>query len=189
MQQKNLVLEGLTDLWYLESMTQLLRAEAKADLSEKIALVPAQGAGKVVYYATILHANKLKVAALLDSDVAGENAAKQDVLVHRLGNKGVLRTKDAYGGPVSKPEIEDLLRETLIKVAKAALSWDVSAQAVAQPNRPIIDIFTEYVPSFSKYTLAKTFVKWTRDNTATSLEPNEISQWQNLVALINKALK
>ncbi|MGH8426673.1 MAG: ATP-dependent nuclease [Gammaproteobacteria bacterium] len=116
-QTRNLVLEGLTDYWYVEAVAQLLRASGAADLDEKIALIFANSAGKVVYYATILHAHKLKVAALLDSDAAGDQAARQDTLVHTLGNKKILRTKDAYSGKVTKPEIEDLLRETLVQVA------------------------------------------------------------------------
>lgn len=80
-QQRNLVLEGLTDYWYIDSIGQLLREAGIADLNDKIALVPAQSAGKVVYFATILYAHKLKVAALLDSDNAGDQAARQDILV------------------------------------------------------------------------------------------------------------
>ena len=89
---------------------------------DKVALVPAGSAGKVAYFATILHAHKLKVVALLDSDAAGDQAARQETLVHALGQKSIARTKDAYAGPVVHPEIEDLLRETLIAVAKAELS-------------------------------------------------------------------
>ena len=94
-QQRNLVLEGLTDYWYLDAVAQLLRDAGTVNLNEKIALQPAGDAGKVVYYATILHAQKLRVAALLDSDAAGDQAATQDVLVHTLGNKAILRTRDA----------------------------------------------------------------------------------------------
>src|SRR5207244_2676255 len=93
-QQRNLVLEGLTDYWYVDAVAQLLREAKTVDLNEKIALQPAGDAGKLVYYATILHAQKLKVAALLDSDAAGDQAANQDVLVITLGNKAILRTKD-----------------------------------------------------------------------------------------------
>ena len=80
-QQRNLVLEGLTDYWYIDATAQLLRANGLESLNEKIALVFANTAGKVVYYATILFAHNLKVAALLDSDAAGEQAAQQDSLV------------------------------------------------------------------------------------------------------------
>ncbi|MGP9526469.1 ATP-dependent nuclease, partial [Psychrobacter sp. AOP7-D1-15] len=85
-QKKNLILEGLTDYWYIEAASALLRAKKIADLNDKISLVFANTAGKVVYYATILHAQNLKIAALLDSDSAGNQAATQDSLVYTLGN-------------------------------------------------------------------------------------------------------
>lgn len=187
--QRNLVLEGLTDSWYLDATAHLLRDAALADLNDKVALITADSAGKVVYYATILHAHKLKVAALLDSDAAGENAAKQDSLVHNLGNRNILRTRDAYVGPVMKPEIEDLLRETLIGVAKAELGWDVTDLASKQPMRPIVDVFSDAIPEFSKYRLAKAYLRWTRTHTATDLSSNERSQWTTLIQTINRALK
>jgi energy-coupling factor transporter ATP-binding protein EcfA2 len=188
-QERNLVLEGLTDLWYLDGAAHLLRAGGHADLNEKIALVPAKDAGKVVYYATILHAQKLKGAALLDSDAAGDNAAMHDTLVHTLGNKRILRTKDVYSGQVSKSEIEDLLRDTLVAVAKDDLGWDVSATASTQPGRPIVDIFNDEIPTFSKYHLAKAFLRWTRTHEAADLTDDERGQLVSLVELINKALK
>lgn len=188
-QQRNLVLEGLTDSWYVDATAQLLRDARLADLNQKIALVTAGNAGKVVYYATILHAQKLKVAALLDSDSAGDQAAQQDVLVHKLGNKNILRTKDVYAGAVTRPEIEDLLRETLIKVAKADLGWDVVATASAQPGRPIVDVFVEVIPDFSKYRLAKAYLRWTRSHSAADLATDEIAHWTTLFGSINKALK
>lgn len=188
-QQRNLVLEGLTDYWYVEAVAQLLRDADVVNLNEKIALVPAGDAGKVVYYATILHAQKLKVAALLDSDTAGDQAAQQDVLVHTLGNKGILRTKDAYDGPVKRPEIEDLLRSTLVEIAKGDLKWDVSATAAAQPGRPIAEIFSAEASGFSKYRLAKAFLRWTRDHQASDLTEDERRQWKKLIEIINSALK
>ena len=81
-QNRNLILEGLTDYWYLEAVAALLGDAGLAKLNEKIAFVPANSAGKVVYFATILHAHNLKVAALLDADAAGDQAAQQETLVH-----------------------------------------------------------------------------------------------------------
>jgi predicted ATPase len=188
-QQRNLVLEGLTDFWYLEATAEMLRAGAGADLNDKIALISAKAAGKVVYYATILHAHNLKVAALLDSDAAGDQAAQQEVLVAKLGNKRILRTRDAYVGAVQKPEIEDLLRSTLIRVAKDSLGWDIAAKAASQPKRSIVDIFAAEIPGFSKYKLAKAYVRWTREHGAEDLEPIEREQWSNLISKINSALK
>ena len=188
-QKRNLVLEGLTDYWYLDSLSELFNNDSDTGVKSNIALVPANSASKVVYFATILHAQNLKVAALLDSDSAGEQAASQDTLVNSLGNKAILRTKDVYDGSVKKPEIEDLLRDTLVEIARNELSWDITAQAAAQTSRPIIDIFQQEIGNFSKYKLAKTFMKWCQSNDSSSLSTQEIQAFQALFDKINKALK
>ena len=188
-QQRNLVLEGLTDYWYIEATAQLLRDAELADLNEKIALLPANAAGKVVYFATILHANNLKVAALLDSDNAGDQAAKQATLVHTLGNKNILRTGDVCPGQISKPEIEDLLRHTLLDLARSELGWDVMTVAAKQPRRPIVDIFTAEIADFSKYRLAKAYLRWTREHSATDLKEDERKSWRDLIERVNRVLR
>lgn len=186
-QQRNLIVEGLTDLFYLEATADLLRAEYIANLDTNIALIPATSAAMVVYYATILHARKLKVAALFDSDSAGDEAAKQAALVHTLGSKGIIRTKDAYTGSAMRVEIEDLLRNTLVSIAKSEFGWDISAAAAEQPNRQIVEIFKSEIPDFSKYKLAKAYVRWTRGHTSSDLSIAERVQWTTLVEKINAA--
>jgi predicted ATP-dependent endonuclease of OLD family len=186
-QQRNLVLEGLTDYWYVEGLSELLAESGDAVLDDRIAMVPASSAGKVVYYATLLHAQKLRVAALLDSDAAGDTAAKQDVLVHTLGNRNILRTKDVYSGPVKLPEIEDILRTTLLDVAKSELGIDAKTKAHKQPSRAIVDLLSD-VPDFSKYRLAKAFLRWSRTHKAEDLSDDERASAKALVDLINRAL-
>ncbi|MDR6513776.1 AAA family ATPase [Chryseobacterium camelliae] len=187
-QQKNLVLEGLTDYWYIDATANLFREGKLEKLDEKIALVFANSAGKVVYYATILHAHNLKIAALLDSDNAGDQAANQENLVHALGNKNILRTKDFCDG-IAKPEIEDLLRETLVKIVNTEFGKDVSSISKDNASRPIIDIFNKEIKGFSKYKLAKAFVNWTRSNNVLALTETERKQWEKLFQTINKILK
>ena len=188
-QQRNLVLEGLTDYWYFEATAQLLRDADQADLNKKIALLPANAAGKVVYFATVLHANHLKVAALLDSDNAGNQAAKQETLIHTLGNRKILRTSDVCPGAITKPEIEDLLRNTLVALAQSELGWDVTAVAAKQPQRPIAEIFASEIGDFSKYRLAKAYLRWTRDHSAADLTEDERSTWVELIKRANRALR
>lgn len=187
-QQRNLVLEGITDYWYLESISELLKAEGKDCINDKIALVFANSAGKVVYYATILHAHNLKVAALLDSDNAGDQAAQQENLVHSLGNKNILRTKD-YCSEVPKAEIEDLLRTTLTTIAKDLYGVDLKEQVKNQKSRPIIELFTAEINDFSKYKLAKAFIRWTRENDSSKLDKKEFNGITALINQVNKVLK
>ena len=184
-----LVLEGPTDYWYVEATAQLLRDAGLADLDQRIVLVPANAAGKVVCFATILHANDLKVAALLDSDNAGDQAAKQNTLVHILGNRNIFRTAEVCPGPVNKPEIEGLLRDTLVAIARADLGWNVTKSAANQPQRPIDDIFGGEISKFSKYQLAKAYIRWTREHCAPDLTEGERSAWVDLIKRVNKALR
>lgn len=188
--QRNLILEGLTDYWYIEAISGLLKDGGKVALHDKVALVPANTASKVVYFATILVAQSLKVAALLDSDNAGDQAASQEVLVHRLGAKKILRTADFTTPKIAKAEIEDLVRPTLVQVAKAELQWDIEAEVAAAPDRPLVDIFTKkFGAAFSKYKLAKAFLRWARDHSSGDLSEGEIADCSSLITAINNALK
>ena len=188
-QQRNLVCEGLTDYWYVDATSALFASAGLPSINDKTALVPSNTASKVVYFATILSSNSLKVAALLDSDNAGDQAARQEVLVHRLGNKRILRTADYTEPSVPKAEIEDLLRSTLAGIAKAELSVDVTAEVVAQPDTPIVDLITRGGATNFKYKLAKAYVKWTRDHVAADLTEAERKGWGKLLNAVNAALK
>ena len=119
-----------------------------------------------------------KNSCLADSDAAGEQAAQQEILVHTLKNKNILRTRDAYKGAVGKLEI-----------AKEILGWDVGVTAQAQPSRPIADIFADEIKDFSKYKLAKAFLRWAREHEAADLTENERDQWSRFIDTINRALK
>src|SRR4029434_5958140 len=172
-QSRNLLLESLTDFWTITHVPQILRDAGIADLNRRIELMPTNGAAKVAYFATILHAKKLKVAALLDSDTNGERATSQDDLVRTLGQKAILRSKDARNG-VRSPRVEDLLRETLLRLSKSRLGWDIANAAAAHPESSIVEVFEKEVgEGFSQYRLAKEFLRWAKDHTASDLSDEE----------------
>jgi hypothetical protein len=187
-QNRNLLLESLTDFWYIEAVSQMLRDAGIIDLNQRIELMPTNGAAKVAYFATILHAKKLKVAALLDSDTEGDRAISQDELVEALGQKAILRTKDAGNG-VKTHRVEDLLRQTLVRVGKNRLGWDVANAAAEQRDRSIVELFTNEITDFSRYKLAKAFLRWTRDHNASDLSEDERAAWKRLIEKINVTLK
>ena len=188
-QSRNLLLESLTDFWYIDAVAQMLRDAGIADLNRRIELMPTNGAAKVAYFATILHAKKLKVAALLDSETNGERATSQDDLVRTLGQKAILRSKDARNG-VRSPRVEDLLRETLLRLSKSRLGWDIANAAAAHPESSIVEVFEKEVgEGFSQYRLAKEFLRWAKDHTASDLSDEERGGWKRLIEKINATLK
>lgn len=186
-QKRNLVCEGITDMMFLEALHSAFD-ESGGGFKYEVAIVPAQSASKVIYYATVLLSQKLKVAALLDSDQAGEHAAAQDELVHLLTTKRILRTKEYTNNAGGKPEVEDLLRDSLIKIAKDDLGWDVTTTAQAQPNRPLVAIFKAEIADFSKYKLARGFIKWLGSHEISDLTQPERDGVTKLFKDINKAL-
>ncbi len=185
-QQFNLVCEGLTDFWYIEGMSNLLGERKRPSLREDIAIVPAGGASKVAYFAVLLRAQKLQVAALLDSDTEGEQAAGLSEFVYALGRTRILRTGD-FTAKAGRSTTEDLLRMTLVHVAKAELGWDVHKTALSQPERPVLEIFQDRIgKNFSKYQLAKAFVRWTGAHSHRDLDPAEVSNWALLFDRIER---
>src|SRR5690606_28717173 len=116
-------------------------------------------------------------------DNAGDQAAQQENLVHTLGNKNILRTKDFCN--VGKAEVEDLLRNTLLKVTKSEYGADLIAKANEQTSRPIVELFSKEIGGFSKYKLAKAYIKWTQSHTADDLDEVEISQFEKLIEAVN----
>lgn len=185
--KKNLVVEGITDLLYVEALNTAFTAIGGDHLEDGIALVPAGSASKVVYYSTILTSQNLMVAALLDSDAAGDKAAEQEALWQLLTSKRILRTGD-HIATVQRAEIEDLLRDTLALVAKDGCGWDSTKTIADQPTRPIMEILQVEHPDASKWKLARAFVRTLATNGTDALTPYERTAWGSLVKAVNKAL-
>lgn len=185
--QRNLVVEGVTDLLYIEALNSAFGAEGGPALDEGTALVPAGSASKVVYYSTILTSQHLKVAALLDSDAAGTQAAEQEALWQLLSSKRILRTGDHVAG-VNGAEFEDLLRHTLGAIARDELGWNSVELLAAQPHRPIMDVLTADHDGVSKWKLARAFVRWLSESGTLGLTESERSSWASFAVAVNKAL-
>lgn len=185
--QRNLVVEGITDLLIIEALNAAFSSNGGPALDSDIAIVPAGSASKVVYYSTILTSQSLKVAALLDSDSAGDLAAEQEALWQLLSTKRILRTGDHITG-VQRAEIEDLLRQTLAQIARDDLGWDSVATVQSQPARPLMDILVAEHPGASKWKLARAFAKWLSANGTAALDPTELEAWRSLSTAVNKAL-
>ena len=186
-QKKNLVCEGVTDMFYLTAVNDAAEADGAIAFKGSPAIIPAGTASKVAYFCTIYVSQNLNVVALLDSDNAGNMAASQDSMVALLQKKSILRTGDFIDPLIRGAEIEDLFRTTLAGVAKS-LGWDSVATIQSDSGRPVISILQqEHGKAVSKWKLAKAFTSWLRDNGYSSLGNDERTSWEKLAAAINKA--
>lgn len=182
--KKNVLLEGLTDLWYLEGINSLL----DKNLDSNIALLPVGTSAKISYYASMLSNNDLKSVALLDSDGAGDKAATQDTVVNALSTKNILRTKEFLDREIKNSEIEDIIRETLAKVFQIEYGVEISAEELAS-DKSIVDLFKKSEKDFTKLKLSKAFLKWAREHTVNDLTDVETQSCQKLIETINRRLK
>lgn len=188
-QKRNLVCEGVTDMFYLNAVNEAAAPDGGPTFKNGPAVVPAGTASKVAYFCTIYASQGLSVAALLDSDAAGDLAATQDALVAMLPKKAILRVADFLESPVRAAEMEDLFRTTLAEVAKG-LGWDSTATVSSQPSRALMAILeSEHGKnSVSKWKLVKAFSKWLQENGYGGLTDTERGGWSKLVVAVNKAL-
>lgn len=182
--KKNVLLEGLTDLWYLEGINSLF----DKNLDQNIALLPVGTSAKISYYASMLSNNDLKSVALLDSDSAGDKAAQQEVVVHALGTKNILRTKEFLSREIKNSEIEDIIRETLASIFFTEYAIQISSEDLAS-DKTVVDIFKKADPKFSKFKLSKAFLNWAREHSSKDLTQDEIRNCEKLLESINRRLK
>ena len=77
-----------------------------------------------------------------------------------------------------------------MSVAKNQCGWDAIAVAQAQPTRPIVDVLKSVAKTdFSKYKLAKAFIRWSREHELSDLQATEIEQAEKLIEKVNRALQ
>lgn len=88
-----------------------------------------------------------------------------------------------------KAEIEDLLRITLTSIVKDLYGADLKEVVNKQKSRPLIELFSSEIKDFSKYKLAKAFIRWTRENDSSKLDKSEIKGFTDLISKVNKVLK
>ncbi|HEY1791266.1 MAG TPA: AAA family ATPase [Verrucomicrobiae bacterium] len=138
--QFNLVVEGVTDYWFLATISTMLKDAGEIGIDEQLVITPAGGASRVAYIGTILHAQELKVAVLLDSDKEGDDAYKQ--LVHQwiLKERLVLRVGEILGAQGNRT-LEDLFDDDYyVKFAEVAYAKELGGKKLNLPSRPQLSL-------------------------------------------------
>lgn len=108
--KNNLLIEGPSDLVYLQVLSSILEGEKRPALREDITLVPVGGLDKVATFISLLRGQELNIVCLLDTSNDQKSKAKFDYLVeHKIILKKNIRFFDEFadnGG--DKADLEDL---------------------------------------------------------------------------------
>jgi predicted ATP-dependent endonuclease of OLD family len=111
--RKNILVEGISDYFYLHSLSSICRAKSRTFLSDDVYIIPCGGARLIGPLASLFLSRAVRPLILLDGDEAGR--ARRNALMKELyfGNEQavlmlpvVLHKDDC--------EIEDLIGETVI---------------------------------------------------------------------------
>ena len=113
--RQNLIVEGADDVMILHKLSGVLQNSQELGLSDRIFPIPAKGASKTPMFVGFMVGNHFDAAVLLDTDVAGEDAAKKirdqflkDVADESGSRFRILMLGDAVGTSQNEFAIEDL---------------------------------------------------------------------------------
>ena len=113
--RKNVLVEGMTDFYYLQALSQQCAKSARTSLPDDIYITPCGGTKNVGYLASLFLSHKVRPLVLLDGDDAGR--ARRDALIKELyvdHNSSIVMLDDVLNQPGKEVEIEDILGESLI---------------------------------------------------------------------------
>jgi hypothetical protein len=166
---KNLVVEGVSDFWYLSSVSECVAERGGTALPPGLVTTPAGGAQKVPYMVSLLTAHRLKVLVLLDSESQAKRTAREDLIKNKLiREEGVIFVSDGLeaGAPATEADIEDLLEPAVyMQLVHDAYRTELAGkQLMLNPSIPRIvrryeEAFTQVALTFNKTRPARLFLR------------------------------
>jgi len=109
----NLLVEGASDLLYLQVMSSLLQSVGRVGLDEKVTIVPTGGLDKVSTFISLLRGSELEIVCLLDSFRDAQGKAKLDDLIeNKIITSKKVRFFHEFLTDYTTADIEDLFEKS-----------------------------------------------------------------------------
>lgn len=166
--EKNLVVEGVTDYWYLSTASDYLNDIGNGGLPRDLVLTPAGGAQKIPYMAALLAAQNLKVLVLLDDEDKARTTADEIVKAKLLRRENLIFVTEAFASvPAGGADVEDMLDPSTYELLiMEAFQKELAGRTLA-PNLAIPRLTKRYEEAlkvhgigFSKTRPAKLFLQY-----------------------------
>ncbi|MDX4028570.1 AAA family ATPase [Aliarcobacter lanthieri] len=110
--EKNLLVEGVSDLIYLQVISNLLEQNSRTYLNKDITIVPVGGMDKVATFISLLRGSDLNIVCLLDSFIDAKSKAKlDDITKGKIINSKNIIYFDEFTSK-NKSDIEDLFTKS-----------------------------------------------------------------------------
>lgn len=133
--EHTLLLEGPSDLIYLDVLTEVLERQGRPGLDPRWVKTPIGGAGKLSTFVTLLGANKLHVAVVADSSTKDVGAVKRLRENGQLGRRNLVEISEFTG--TTDADIEDLFqRDFYLELVNRAYAKELSAPITVADLNP-----------------------------------------------------
>jgi len=139
-----LLVEGPSDLLYLQIMSNILESDGREPLSDKWVITPVGGADKLATFATLIGANQLNACVLMDVSQKDKQRVGNLIKNNFLNKKQVVQLNDFVESP--EADIEDLFEQgeymSLVRLAYPALAKKIKDNKLGKQPRIIKRIET-----------------------------------------------
>lgn len=110
--KNNLLVEGVSDLIYLQVMSGLLQNNKRTGLDENITIVPVGGMEKIATFVSLLRGNNLSIACILDSSIDTSSKSRLDNLIReKIIQKKKILFFDEFIEGTNEADVEDLFEK------------------------------------------------------------------------------
>lgn len=124
--ENTLLIEGPSDLIYLDVLSDAVEAAGKTGLDPRWVKTPIGGAGKLSTFVTLLGANDLNVAVLIDSSTKDTQAVRRLRDNGQLSKNGLVEISEFTGS--KDADIEDLFERTFyLRLVSRAFTQQLNA--------------------------------------------------------------
>ena len=132
---KNLLLEGPSDLMYLDVLDENLRENGLTPISDGVTRVPVGGAGKLSTFVSLIGSNQLDLAVLVDSSTKDAEAIGRLQDAGKLAKGALIHMSDITGAPDC--DIEDLFEpEFYLDLVNRAYEKELDGQPITLSDLP-----------------------------------------------------
>lgn len=194
---RNLVVEGVSDFWYLSSISDHLREQEDGGLSMDLVITPSGGAQRVSYMVALLASQGLRVLVLMDDEPQANTTGEELVKSKLIRDENVVFTSEAFAAPPSGgADIEDLLDPDVFRaLVEETYARELSGVTLELNDRiPRLvkryeEAFRGVGKKFSKTRPAKLFLKRLAEDPETLMTEVTRERFRRLFGIINERME
>jgi len=188
--KKNLLVEGVSDLMYLQVMSGILESGNKTSLRNDITIVPTGGLDKVATFISLMRGNKLEIACFLDTPTDAKGKARLDDMIKQkiIHNKNI-RFFHEFLTDYNQADIEDLFTKIdYLKLFNKTFTEhkDLQIKDLNNKIKPIIMQINQAlnIDRFNHYRPANELIR--QGLTINDFETETINNFERIIIEINK---